>query len=100
MYETIWKQQDRIWSSRLGYASFKLTLSEMYKPLKIDQLDFPLQVLKVLEKYNISHTFAIQWRAGVVPGSAKDSIHVWGSYPSAVDDDDDDDDGDGDYIQV
>ena len=44
----------------------------------------------------------------MVHGSAKDSIHVWGSYPSGVDDDDDDDDdddaddgdGDGDYIQV
>ena len=41
----------------------------------------------------------------MVRGSAKDSIHVWGSYPSGVDDDDDDDDdddhdGDGDYIQV
>ena len=43
----------------------------------------------------------------MVRGSAKDSIHVWGSYPSGVDGDDDDadddadaDDGDGDYIQV
>ena len=67
----------------------------MYKLLKIDQLDFPMQLLKVLEKYKISHTSAIQWRAGVVHGSAKDSIHVWGSYPSGVDDDDADADDDG-----
>ena len=32
----------------------------------------------------------------MVHGSAKDSIHVWGSYPSGVDDDDDDADGDDD----
>ena len=46
----------------------------------------------------------------MVRGSAKDSIHVWGSYPSGVDDDDadadddgadaDDDGADVNYIQV
>ena len=39
----------------------------------------------------------------MVHGSAKDSIHVWGSYPSGADDDDadaDDDGADVDYIKV
>ena len=39
----------------------------------------------------------------MVHGSAKDSIHVWGSYPSGVDDDDadaDDDGADVDYIRA